>query len=394
MSEIYGQQAIDRAEQGHQIWDQQQQSLRQHNMMTKLQADNWAFVEQRFNPDALGKWNGLKQEWAKILESDKLNEEQKQQAINGQGGIQQRMQEMYEGPNAALNFNSNRFSPNATWEEGGFTHHVGQDGVRRKYVTMKNPETGNNFGSAQEALEYWLPERQVEVMPGVMSTERPRLVTNPDGSHGIEYVPDIPPQSLAQHHTGQLNANNARLKEMGERDQRQKEFEHKVSNENAKTELEFFKIYQQEMEDLGIDNDGNPTEVDGVIPERETFNEWLQRKGINFSPTGSPSSTVGGSGDGSSYTSPIIVSMEQLENNSPVTQNLVPGQTWIKIPGIDHPMLYTPQEWRQQQQQQHMQRQQLEQGLNQLKNAGQQWFNNIKDTISGEAPVANVPPQG
>ena len=117
------------------------------------------------------------------------------------------------------------------------------------------------------------------------------------------------------------------------------------------------------MDDIGV------TEVDGVIPERETFNEWLQRKGINFSPTGSPKSTVGGSGDGSSYTSPIIVTMEMLENNSPATQNLVPGKTWIKVPGIDVPMLYTPKAWRDKQ------------------------MNNTQQP-SGGAPVANAPPQG
>lgn len=198
LTDIHGQQQMDRTNQQLDNWktqfgmqNEQNNLLQDQQRFNQIEAQNWGYVESRLNPQGLQQWNEHKGQLVKVWNSDKLNEQQKQNEI---GKIKQQMQQMYEGPNAAANLQSNRFMPGYTEEQGPMTYRIGEDGVRRSYIRMENKDTTkSNYQSEQEAIDDWFEPREFILPNGHKVIERAVHQKLPDGSSVVTWQPVFTP---------------------------------------------------------------------------------------------------------------------------------------------------------------------------------------------------------
>tara|TARA_B100000519_G_scaffold130601_1_gene112787 strand:+ start:45 stop:1370 length:1326 start_codon:yes stop_codon:yes gene_type:complete len=198
LTDIHGQQQMDRMNQQFGNWktqfgmqNEQNNLLQDQQRFNQIEAQNWGYIESRLNPQALQQWNQHKGQLVKVWNSDKLDEQQKQNEI---GNIKQQMQDMYEGPNAAAHLQSDRFMPGYTEEQGPMTYRVGEDGVRRSYIRMENKDSSKpNYQSEQEAVDDWFEPREFVLPNGHKIIERAVHQKLPDGSSVVTWQPIFTP---------------------------------------------------------------------------------------------------------------------------------------------------------------------------------------------------------
>lgn len=317
LTDIHGQQQMDRTNQQLDNWktqfgmqNEQNNLLQDQQRFNQIEAQNWGYVESRLNPQGLQQWNEHKGQLVKVWNSDKLDEQQKQNEI---GKIKQQMQQMYEGPNAAANLQSNQFMPGYTEESGALTYRVGEDGAKRSYIRMENKDTTKpNYQSKQEALDDWYEPRTYQLPGGQEVIERAVHQRLPDGSDAVVwepvYTPDMEIRSQENTLKRQEAARGIAVKNA--------EVRRQESKDRRQSEVDLMKVYSE-------------LKSNGVAGIPETLGEFLEIHGSGGAGSAPDSRILNSQSKQGSPTNPMMVDLKEIQATGFAPEGLYPG-IWLK----------------------------------------------------------------
>ena len=282
--------------------------LQDQQRFNQIEAQNWGYIESRLNPQALQQWNQHKGQLVKVWNSDKLNEQQKQNEI---ANIKQQMQQMYEGPNAAANLQSNQFMPGYTEEQGPMTYRVGEDGVRRSYIRMENKDPSKpNYQSEQEAIDDWFEPREFVLPNGHKIIERAVHQKLPDGSSVVTWQPIFTPGD-------QMDADRIKLdmqKAARDVSNNNSDIRRQERKDSDQTRIDLMKAYQG-LKDANVDN----------LPGLDEFLELYGSESVH----GGSSMLINKDEPPGSYSNPYRVSLSKIQAEGVIPPHLKEGVYFI-----------------------------------------------------------------